>query len=186
MSNTKKTFNPYDFASVDKRYLFIAGVYHKDGYTYATDGRFAFKIKDDYPADLESKIIAEDGSVIDARFPIIERVLPSDNQLEVSSLTLKDFKKARSVTTAKTRCYLQSIRIDMGESKFQALIIDRVIKFWTAYPDAKLYKNKTDEKQWLLKDKEKDASLVFMPLWNDTSCTHKYDVVTKKCIKLEE
>lgn len=185
-----KTFNPYEYVSTDPHRLFLQGVYYKDGYSYATDGKVAFKIKSSYSIDYEKQIIDKDGLPIEGSFPVVEKVIPHTEDIEDSTLTIDDFKIARAVTNVQSRYKLKAILIDMGEtdySLFNACVIDRVIKFWSRYPAAKLYRNKRESRAWCLIDKDEDATLVFMPLCPEISiCGYKYDIENKRCFKVEE
>lgn len=57
-------FNLYDFCAKDNLRPAMVGVYHKDGYKYATDSYILCKLKQDYKPELEDNIVLKDGSIL--------------------------------------------------------------------------------------------------------------------------
>ena len=153
-----------DFLGSDKTLAFNEGFYCDGGFKVATDARVLVKVKADYPAENEGKIIGSNGEVIDGQYPNYNRVIPTEgmgNNLQPSSLTLEDFCIIRSTTKVKSATKLYDLVVNIGDTvKFAMYTVDRVIKFWEAYPDAELYSN-DDMKPWLLRSG--DNLMVFMP-----------------------
>ena len=64
------TFSLYDFVMDKKNYYdALTGVYHSNGYAFASDSYVIIKMKKVYPSEQEGKIIAKNGDVIDGKFP---------------------------------------------------------------------------------------------------------------------
>lgn len=65
--------DPYKYIEQDKKMWpvrpGVAGVYHKDGRIYASDGNILIRIMQDYPGKYEGKLIGTDGQVVKKRFP---------------------------------------------------------------------------------------------------------------------
>lgn len=65
-----------DFVATDDIRPAMTGIYHKDGYEYASDAMVLAKIKSEYPSELEGKIIsAKTGKEIDVRYPNADDVI---------------------------------------------------------------------------------------------------------------
>ena len=62
-------FDLTKFVDRNNRNEFAKGIYHKDGYRYATDGIVLVSVKSGYDAAFEDKIISPKGEMIDAKFP---------------------------------------------------------------------------------------------------------------------
>jgi hypothetical protein len=71
-----KTLDFYRYVSTDKARRFMQGVYHKDGYKWATNGRIAVKVKTDYPEKFEGKIVSKELTYIEGQFPNCSKVFP--------------------------------------------------------------------------------------------------------------
>ena len=64
------TFSLYDFVMDKKNYYdALTGVYHSNGYAFASDSYVIIKMKKEYPSEYEGKIIAKNGDVIEKNFP---------------------------------------------------------------------------------------------------------------------
>lgn len=79
-------FNLYDFCDKSKKEKALrpalTGVYHKNGYKYATDAFILCKLKQDYKTELEDNIVLKDGSILSKdeyiRLPDYDSVIPTD------------------------------------------------------------------------------------------------------------
>lgn len=77
-------FNLYDFCENSKRPLrpVFTGVYHKNGYKYATNAHILCRIKQEYNSELEDNIVLKDGSIFKkdeyTRLPNYDAVIPTD------------------------------------------------------------------------------------------------------------
>ncbi len=61
----------------------MQGIYYKDGYAYASDSHILIKVRMDYPAEWEGKIInPKTGKQIEAKFPKADDVLTTYNSRE--------------------------------------------------------------------------------------------------------
>jgi|GEM_PF-3834771 len=71
-----------DFVSTDKNRYFMTGIFYEKGFAIATDGRMLIKLKKDYPAAWEGKIIDPNTlKVIEGTFPAYEKVFPNKDRL---------------------------------------------------------------------------------------------------------
>ena len=73
-NSVKGTFSLYDFVMYKKNvythyYEALTGVYHSNGYVFASDSHVIIKMKKEYPSEHEGKIIAKNGDVIEKNFP---------------------------------------------------------------------------------------------------------------------
>lgn len=73
-NSVKGTFSLYDFV-MDKKNVYthyreaLAGVFHSNGYVFASDTNIIIKMKKEYPSEHEGKIISKNGDVIEMNFP---------------------------------------------------------------------------------------------------------------------
>lgn len=71
-----------DFVSTDKTRYFMTGIFYEKGFAIATDGRMLIKLKKDYPAAWEGKIIDPNTlKEIEGTFPAYEKVFPNKDRL---------------------------------------------------------------------------------------------------------
>ena len=71
-----------DFVCTDKNRYFMTGIFYEKGFAIATDGRMLIKLKKDYPAEWEGKIIDPNTlKVIEGTFPAYEKVFPNKDRL---------------------------------------------------------------------------------------------------------
>jgi hypothetical protein len=57
-------FNLYDFCAKDNSRPALTGVYHENGYKYASDAYILCKMKQDYAPELEGNVVLRDGSIL--------------------------------------------------------------------------------------------------------------------------
>ena len=73
------TFSLYDFVMDNKNHYYaLTGVYHSNGYAFASDSYVVIKMKKEYPSEHEGKIIAKNGDVIDMNFPNCDNQIRKD------------------------------------------------------------------------------------------------------------
>ena len=90
-----------DFASTDKTRAFMNGIFYEKGFAIATDGRMLIKLKRDYPADWEGKIIDPNtGKKIEGQFPAYEKVFPNKELLKDRTDRLAHISSYLSEATA--------------------------------------------------------------------------------------
>lgn len=172
----KKELDFYKYVSSDKARTFMQGVYHKDGYKYATDGKVAIKIKADYPEKFEDKIVSAELTYIDGNFPKVQKVIPEMSDMEEmtdlspNQVLVKEFKALKQIFSIhkKISCNWSSFRYILpNHSEILFPVWEQVIHFMEVYPDAKLYCHSEDayqpknERSLMLVSG--DALLVFMP-----------------------
>ena len=89
------TFSLYDFV-MDKKnvythyYNVLTGVYHSNGYVFASDSHVIIKMKKEYPSEHEGKIIAKNGDVIDMNFPNCDNQILKDGIDKMRLIDLND------------------------------------------------------------------------------------------------
>ena len=90
------TFSLYDFV-MDKKNVYthyydaLTGVYHSNGYAFASDSHVVIKMKKEYPYEHEGKIIAKNGDVIDGKFPnCCDNLIRKDDTDKMRIMDLND------------------------------------------------------------------------------------------------
>ncbi|MBO4858719.1 MAG: hypothetical protein J5527_09405 [Treponema sp.] len=90
-----------DFTSKDMTRYFMTGIFYEKGFAVATDGKILIKLKKDYPAEWEGKIIDPNTlKEIDGQFPAYERVFPDKERLVDRSSRLAHISNYLSESTA--------------------------------------------------------------------------------------
>lgn len=148
--------DPYKYIEQDKNMWLarpgVAGVYHKDGRIYASDGHILIRIMQDYPGKYDGKLIGTDGQVVKKLFPDgrktdedakplnYESAIPSDKTIReeyreyiVDIDSLEDLAKKASWKSRKTRNYdkLITFQDDTGKkiATFNPKYIRKVVDF---------------------------------------------------------
>lgn len=94
-NSVKGTFSLYDFV-MDKKNVYkhyynaLTGVYHSNGYVFASDSHVIIKMKKEYPSEFEGKIIAKNGDVIDMNFPNCDNQIRKDGIDKMRIIDLND------------------------------------------------------------------------------------------------
>lgn len=89
------TFSLYDFV-MDKKNVYthyyeaLTGVYHSNGYAFASDSHVIIKMKKEYPSEHEGKIIAKNGDVINMNFPNCDNQILKDGIGKMRIIDLND------------------------------------------------------------------------------------------------
>ena len=89
------TFSLYDFV-MDKKNVYtnfydaLTGVYHSNGYAFASDSHVIIKMKKEYPSEYEGKIIAKNGDVIEMNFPNCDNQIRKDGIDKMRIIDLND------------------------------------------------------------------------------------------------
>lgn len=90
-----------DFVSTDKTRYFMTGIFYEKGFAIATDGRMLIKLKKDYPAEWEGKIIDPNTlKEIEGTFPAYEKVFPNKDRLVDRTSRLAHISNYLSEATA--------------------------------------------------------------------------------------
>ena len=90
-----------DFVCTDKNRYFMTGIFYEKGFAIATDGRMLIKLKKDYPAEWEGKIIDPNTlKVIEGTFPAYEKVFPNKDRLVDRTSRLAHISNYLSEATA--------------------------------------------------------------------------------------
>lgn len=82
-------FDLYKCVDTNGPFQQMRGVYHDDGWRVASDGHILIAAKQEYPEDLEGKIVLKDGSILDehCKYPRWRNVIPD--------VTFKGWQKFR-------------------------------------------------------------------------------------------
>ena len=89
------TFSLYDFV-MDKKNAYtpfhevMTGVYHSNGYVFASNQHVIIKMKKEYPSMYEGKIIAKNGDVIEKNFPNCDMIILKDGIDKMRLIDLND------------------------------------------------------------------------------------------------
>ena len=148
-----KTLDFYKYVSQDKCRAFMCGVYHKDGYKWATNGFVAVKVKTDYPEKFEDKIVSKELTYIDGQFPNVQKVIPEmEDMIEMTDVSpneviVKEFKALKSIFSIhkKISNNWSTFRYVLPNNSVVLIPVwECVVHFMECYPDAKLYCHKED------------------------------------------
>ena len=100
-NSVKGTFSLYDFV-MDKKNVYthyydaLTGVYHSNGYAFASDSHVIIKMKKEYPPEYEGKIIAKNGDVIEMNFPnCCDNLIRKDDTDKMRIMDLNDSLSAK-------------------------------------------------------------------------------------------
>lgn len=178
----KKELDFYRYVSYDKARRFMQGVYHKDGYKWATNGTVMVKVKADYPEKFENKIVSKELTYIDGQFPNCSRVIPEMSDMhEITDLSpneviLKEFKALKSLFSIHKKIsnnWISFRYVLPNHSVILFEVWEKVIHFMECYPDAKLYCHKDETtNEWREANKNSlmlvsgNSLMVFMPAQN--------------------
>lgn len=93
----KGKFNIWDYVSNDDIRKYTYCVFHDNGYKVATDSFIMVALKEDYPEDMEGKLMRKDGTIEDenVKFPNWRKVIPDPQKMEMMAVTL-DFAGIRA------------------------------------------------------------------------------------------
>lgn len=82
--NQKKLYSVlHKFLTKDERYPGLFGIWHNNGYMYASDAYTAAKVHyEEYDFDFEGQIIGEDGKELNAKYPDLNAVIPRIEDLD--------------------------------------------------------------------------------------------------------
>ena len=158
-----KNFNIFDFT--DKKNglraanINLQSVYNKGGFQVATDAHVMAMVKAEYDPCFEKKI----------------KVIPKKAELKKSCLTLQDFKNMARKNKSKSV-------IKVSDRKLKVSTIKKVIKFWSFFPDAKLFENKNPNNALMVKSGEN--LMLFMPLFETADADFFYDEKSKELTSL--
>ena len=160
----------------------LAGVYHEKGNVYASDAHILIKLKQDYPKNLEKKLIGKDGKEVSdmmngkptgkkAKPVNYEGVIPSQKTIGSEYATfIIDAKKLKEISkksNLRTGIYVSFVDKDSGKyiSKFDARYLVKVADFIikTKNPFALLHISNTT-KPMLVESEE--GLLMLMPVTN--------------------
>lgn len=88
-------FDYYKFTPPKKAYYreALKGVYHDSGWKVASDAHIMVALKEEYPEELEGKIVAEDGSFIDATYPAWQKIMPKKPSKDAHKIDVAGFRE---------------------------------------------------------------------------------------------
>jgi len=95
--NQKKLYSAlHKFLTKDERYPGLFGIWHNNGYLYASDAYTAAKVHyEDYDFDYEGQIIDKDGKELNAKYPDLESIIPRiDDMDELQDALVTDIFEA--------------------------------------------------------------------------------------------
>ena len=95
-TKTKSKFKIWDYVLVDAIRPSMACVFHDNGYKVASDSHILIAIKEDYPEEMEGRLMRKDGTLMDegTRFPKWRDVIPNPELSEMVPVKI-DFTKVR-------------------------------------------------------------------------------------------
>ena len=86
--NEKKLYSVlHQFLCKEERYPALFGIWHTNGYLYASDAYTAAKVHyEDYDFDYEGQVIDKVGKELEAKYPNIEAVIPRVDAMDAKSV----------------------------------------------------------------------------------------------------
>lgn len=82
--NQKKLYSVlHKFTGKDDRYPGLFGIWHTNGYLYASDAYTAAKLHyEEYDFDFEGQVIDKNGKELEAKYPNIEAIIPTVSDMD--------------------------------------------------------------------------------------------------------
>lgn len=122
-NSSNGTFSLYDFVMDKKNYYdALTGVYHSNGYAFASDSYVIIKMKKEYPSEHEGKIIANNGDVIDKNFPnCCDNLIRKDDTDKMRIMDLNDSLSAKiedAWKNAKAWAKMKGIKLKFYKESF--------------------------------------------------------------------
>jgi hypothetical protein len=163
-------FNLYDFCAKDNLRPAMVGVYHKDGYKYATDAYILCKLKQDYKPELEDNIVLKDGSILPKdeyiRVPNYNGVIPYSlddyESIKIDFAQLQQWNKEAKLhkkTYGKNSVQLVDVYRDHN---FKIEYLTKVATAMKELGTDELYVHSTDRARAAVVKTEK-ATIILMP-----------------------
>ncbi len=128
LSNNK--FNIYNYVAGKKSpYHALKGVLHEGKYKIATDAHILIVLEEEYPEEIEGKIIDKEGKEIDEQFPNWKSVIPKDNNKQID-IPFAEIKTAYKQYKIDKRIKDDIIGLwKLGEGYFQIGLLHKLIIF---------------------------------------------------------
>jgi hypothetical protein len=147
----------------------ISGIYHDKGYIVATDGYILAKIKEEYPEELEGKIITKYGDEIEGIYPNYQKVI--GNFDEMTDVSVNKEKVLEAVKQYKLEkkiggiCQKQ-VLCKAGKQYFKA---EMLLKFLLLCESEKMQirEAKDSERAIMGKNTETGSESLLMPVYVD-------------------
>lgn len=174
-------FSFFDFASKEKNYEFMQGVYHDDGFKVASDGRILIAIREEYNKDFEGKILAKDGSFIEGRYPKWRSVIPQEEgefyEIDESKFTeqLAKIRAEYKMQYVKAKRWDSSWVVKIGGAYYSAEYFAKVLTAMKYIGITKVQLVGNDAK--ILLHKSDDAILILMPRYVTENDVADYSII---------
>lgn len=129
-------FDYYKFAAPKKGYYreALKGVYHDSGWKVVSDAHIMVALKEEYPEELEGKIVAEDGSFIDDTYPAWQKIMPKKPSKDAHKIDVAGFREWLADRRAEYKAefgkgtkYDDYWAVCVGGVYFRARLIDLLI-----------------------------------------------------------
>lgn len=158
----------HDDREMKRKRLFFTGVYHDNGMQIITNGRYLIGHHCNYNNELEGKIIARNGEIIDSKFyPKWQTVVPTNKELvECDFFFKKDIYAICKNFTENSYSNIgwKHILIENKNVAFNAFFLKKLKRFFFYYPNAKIYHHKDSLlKSWEIIDKDSGDFFLIMP-----------------------
>lgn len=162
-------FDLYSLCASDKEpRTCLRGIYHKDGYKYASNAYVLCKTKADYPKELEGRVVLPDGSLLpeETRVPNYDGIINIDTATCVSVYV--DFAKVREFSKEakqhkkifkKHSCRFINV---YGDTSVSFNIFEKVVNAMQAFGITNILVNPKDRNRMIVA-KNDTTSIVFLP-----------------------
>lgn len=119
----------------------MCGIYHEDGFKVASESHILVWLKEEYPDNLEGKVLYKDGRVLDCyKYPRWRSVIPTENS-QVVKIDIAKFREAHNDWKARMRAFKKNATDDnpgrgvvkVADAYFDMDSFSRVVDFMDAY-----------------------------------------------------
>ena len=143
----------------------LSGVYHKDGYKIASDGRLMAVIKADYPVEFEGKVIAthKNSTTTYDSYVKYESVIPVDDELEPG-----DMPDMLMLNSVKGMNGGKDVVVNVNGFNIPVYMFGIIHNFAEAFGNVEMFVPKETSKKRQIVFRSNDNLLVLMPV---ESCT---------------
>lgn len=121
----------------------LRGVFHTGGYQIASDGRLMCRIKADYPAELEGKIVDKKGQIISEKYEDWLTAIHSTTGSKLLKIDLELLmertQKGLERIKPDNKPVLAAIKGPDKDAYFEIKEFARFLDFISFYPDCKIY-----------------------------------------------
>lgn len=146
----------------------LTGIYHKNGYKYATNAYVLCKTKADYPKELEGRVVLPDGSLLseEARVYNYDDVVNIDTanyvSVDVDFAKVREFSKEakqhKKIFKKHSHCFINVY----GDTSVNFNTFEKVVNAMQAFGITNILVNPKDRNRMIVANND-TTSIVFLP-----------------------